>query len=358
MKRFLILKTSSLGDIIHAMPAVSALSRFYPDAKIDWVVKPEFQGLPLALSCVERIILFRGKRYFNLFQILPEYRLIKREIRKVHYDAVIDLQGLWRTGFLAGIADTDVSAGAYETREKSARKYYSRILELPVSRNQVHAVDFNNALMAAFLGVSPEQLDFSVDIRQNTVAVSKSKDLLDEAFGGSAIDDYFLIAPGARWNTKRWPAEFFVSVIHALHDLFPEIPFLLIGSGEDVPICEKIESAVAGIPVASVAGRTDMLMLIEIIRHASALVCNDSGPMHIAAMVNTPVVALFGPTSPELTGPYAANSRVCIPRLDCVRCFRHSCPDLRCHAAVDPEEVASAVSDLLAASPTIQCDSL
>ena len=98
--RYLIVKPSSLGDILHAMPAVSALAKVQPDAVVDWVVKPAFADLPVFLPCVRRVILFHDRRLRSPLHFLPEFRRLRSELRREPYDAVIDLQGLMRSAFI------------------------------------------------------------------------------------------------------------------------------------------------------------------------------------------------------------------------------------------------------------------
>ena len=170
-----------------------------------------------------------------------------------------------------------------------------------------------------------------------------------EAFGGAVPERFAVVAPGARWETKKWPADFFSAVIASVARREPGLKFLLAGTRDEAEDAEKIlaKSAAAGLPVASVCGRTGVGELMETIRMSSLMVCNDSGPMHIAAALGVPVVAMFGPTDPALTGPYCEKKSVFVPEIACNRCFLRYCKDSRCHAMVDPETVAAASCKLL-----------
>ena len=343
--RYLIVKPSSLGDILHAMPAVSALARAQPDAVVDWVVKPAFADLPGFLPCVRRVILFRDRRFRSLLHFLPEYRRMRSELRREPYDAVIDLQGLMRSALIGRGAGCAMLAGPACPRERPAARLYTR--RLKGREKNVHAVEVNNALMRDFLG--RDDLDFSLDLPVNEAFTARARELVAEAFGGTVPERFVVVAPGARWATKKWPAEFFLSVIASLARRMPDLKFLLVGTKDETADAEAIlrEAAAAGLPVASVCGKTGVGDLMEVVRMSSLMLCNDSGPMHIAAALGVPVTAVFGPTDPVLTGPYCEKKCVFVPETACIRCFLRYCNDLKCHGLVDPEAVAESSCQLL-----------
>ncbi len=344
--RYLIVKPSSLGDILHAMPAVSALAKAAgPDSCVDWVVKPAFAEIPPYLPCVRRVIPFYDKEFRKPFRFLPAALHLRADLRREPYDAVIDLQGLIRSAFIGRLSGCSVRAGFALPREHFAVRFYTR--RLKGHEKPRHAVDVNNALMKDFLG--REDLDFSLNLPVNERTAERARGILAEAFGGAVPERFAVVAPGARWETKKWPADFFSAVIASVARREPGLKFLLAGTRDEAEDAEKIlaKSAAAGLPVASVCGRTGVGELMETIRMSSLMVCNDSGPMHIAAALGVPVVAMFGPTDPALTGPYCEKKSVFVPEIACNRCFLRYCKDSRCHAMVDPETVAAASCKLL-----------
>lgn len=345
--KYLIVKPSSLGDILHAMPAVSALSKSGKDVVIDWVVKPAFADLPKYLPCVRRVILFCDKKMRNPLTMLPEIMKFRKAIRQEHYDAVIDLQGLVRSAIIGRLADADVCAGPENPREPKAKRIYTRLLNAAGDREKIHAVEFNNGLIASFLNVSCQDLDFSMTLTPHRVAGGIVRDLLDEEFGAVPAA-YFVIAPGARWKTKEWPPDFFANVIRELHSLFPDVPCVLAGSRTEQEAADRICAECAGLPVVSLCGRTSIVQLVELIRGSAAMVCNDSGPMHIAAALQVPVAALFAPTDPVRTGPYCEKKSVLMPDLTCNCCYLRYCKKPVCHEGIPASGVAEAVSTMLA----------
>ncbi|MBP5585077.1 MAG: glycosyltransferase family 9 protein [Lentisphaeria bacterium] len=343
MKRYLIVKPSSLGDILHAMPAVSALAKACPDVSVDWVVKPAFADLPPYLPCVSRVILFHDDELRKPFHFLPAFLRLCADLRREPYDAVIDLQGLVRSAVIGRLTGCAFRAGPATPRERPASKFYTR--HLKGHEHPCHAVEVNNALMKDFLG--REDLDFSLTLPVNEPFARRAREAVAVAFGGTVPDRFAVVAPGARWATKKWPADFFSAVISSLARRDPGLKFLLAGTRDEAEDANAILARSKGLPVASVCGKTGVGELLELIRLSSLMVCNDSGPMHIAAALGVPVAAMFGPTDPALTGPYCEKKSVFIPEIACNRCFLRYCKDSRCHASVDPGTVAEASFKLL-----------
>ena len=158
---------------------------------------------------------------------------------------------------------------------------------------------------------------------------------------------YIALAPGARWKTKQWPPEFFAAAAVGIAKRLPDHEFVLLGSPAEGPLCRRLQEAAGTVPVTDLSGLTTTGSLVEIIRKAKLLICNDSGPMHIAAAAGTPVLALFGPTVPALTGPYGSLCRVVQPELNCIGCLSKSCSTELCHSSVDPLVTADHAIQLL-----------
>ena len=341
--RYLIVKPSSLGDILHAMPAVSALCKAQPGSTVDWVVKPAFAELPAYLPCVRRVIPFYDGRLRRPLQFLPAFRSLRADLRREPYDAVIDLQGLVRSAVIGRLTGCALRAGPAVPRERPASRFYT--MHLKGHEKPAHAVDVNNAMMKDFLG--RDDLDFSLELPVNVQASGAAREVVAGAFGGTLPERFVVVAPGARWQTKKWPADFFLAVISSLSRREPGLKFLLAGTKDEAEDAEIVMAKGAGLPVSSICGKTSVGELLEVLRLSSLLICNDSGPMHIAAALGIPVAAMFGPTDPALTGPYCAKKCVFIPEIACIRCFLRYCKSSRCHKMIDPEMVAESSCNLL-----------
>lgn len=342
--KYLIVKPSSLGDIIHVMPAVSALSRYDEAAEIDWLVKPVYSSLPTLLPCVRRIIPFDREKLSHFSSFFSEFFKLVAVLRNERYDVVLDFQGLTRSAFFSRISGAKICVGPKETKEIWAKLFYKKKIYVPVDRKKVHAVDFNNSFLSSFLHVPLNKLDFSVNLKIPDRDIVESS-IVKKAgnFSKGMPRRYFTIAVGSRWETKTWPASFFIDIISKLCFLFPQTAVILLGSPSEKKLSDYIVEQVKNPNVISFAGETTLIELVYLIQKSAALICNDSGPMHIAALLQVPVIAFFGPTSPELTGPYSSKKKVFIPNLTCNPCFKHYCKDMKCHQMISSDEVIKAI---------------
>lgn len=341
---FLILKPSSLGDIIHALPAAAALLRAHPDAVADWLIQPAFAELTAYLPGIRRNILFQRKKLGRLATFPGELRTLYRDIRATRYDAVIDLQGLTRSAAIGRLAKSTIFAGPANPKEWLAKAGYNRFLHAPADR---HALERNNLMIADFL--QKEDLDFSFKMQKVEAYANAADQIIAEA-GLTPGQKFAAVAPGARWITKQWPPQFFAQVISLIREKHPEFHFLLLGTADDSPAAEEIAER-SGCPCTNLCGKTSLGSLVEIIRKTELFLCNDSGPMHIAAALDVPLISFFGPTSPILTGPYSARNKVLQPDLPCIGCFKRTCANAGCQRAIAPAAAAAAAEELLNNNP-------
>ena len=342
--RFLIVKPSSLGDILHAFPAVEALRKAYPGAVIDWVVNPAFAGLLDYMPGIDRRILFRRKELGKWNSFFPEFFSLWKEIRKNSYDAVIDLQGLMRSALVARLAKAPEYYGPGHVKENLAKLCYSKKLSYPP--DVFHAVERNCEMIRQIPGVAEADPYFGLPVLPEQKEKAE-KLLAAEGFTRKSDASWIAVAPGARWVTKQWPPEFFAEVMRGIAEKRSRVSFLLLGSPAEKELAEKVKESLGnGIEVLDLCGKTDLGELVELIRMTDLLICNDSGPMHIAAAAGTRVLAFFGPTYPELTGPYCKIKRVFQPKLDCIKCFRKYCQNTLCHRSISTGEVVDSALEL------------
>ncbi len=317
--RVLIIKPSSLGDIIHALPAVSLIRRRYPDAHLAWLVNDGFTSLLQNCPLVDEIIPFPRHE----FRKLPA--LVKR-LRKNRYNLVVDFQGLLRSGLLAVATGAGRRVGfAAPLAREGARFAYNETVPVTCP----HAVD-RNLLIARHLGC-----DMTVPIEFPLGTTDACRQSAAALLVGIAAP--IAINPASRWPTKFWGDDKFAALIRQL----PAERIILTGAANEA---ERI----AGIaPLCrNLAGKTDLAQLTEVYRRCSVVITNDSGPMHLAAAVGTPVVAIFGPTDPSLTGPYGKQHRVLRAGIACSPCHSQQCrhaPRMECMDQVTVEQVLAAV---------------
>lgn len=275
--RILIIKPSSLGDIIHALVAAESIRGQIPGVRIDWVARDIFAPIVSACSTVERVYIFERKGGVSGF-----IRLMK-EIRKTRYHAVLDMQGLARSALLARFARADLKIGRADGREGS-RFLLCKKAELPAGRS--HAVEKLLGFLPP-LGLKAE-VRGTPDFPRLELPVSAKKLPVKKAA---------VLFPDSRRPEKEWPH--FKTLTGRLFAGDPNITVVWAGQSKLEP-----DPAWPADRFLNLCGKTSLPEAVALIRHAALAVCNDSGPMHIAAAVGTPVIALFGPTDPKLYGPY------------------------------------------------------
>jgi heptosyltransferase-1 len=321
-QKILIVKPSSLGDVVHSLPFLNALRERFPRAEIHWVIAKGFEDLLTGHSMVKKIWIINKDIWKKLSQIsssFNEIRILLRKLRKERYDIVIDLQGLLRSGVITRATGSPVRIGFEEAREGS-RLFYTYKVE---GGKDIHAVD-RYLKIAAFLGCDITGVCFPLPLYTDLSLITRYS---------LPSDDYAVMVPGARWKTKRWSPEKFGE----LASLLP-IRTLIVGGKGDKGIVKEILASSSGKSV-SLVGETDLKGLIEIIRGARFMVSNDSGPMHIAAGLGIPVFAIFGPTDPIRTGPYGKGHTVIRKDISCAPCFKKKCDDMKCMKGLSVEKV-------------------
>lgn len=343
MKRFLIIKPSSMGDVLHAFPAVHALLQKEPDAQIDWVICPAFAELLDYLPGIQRRILFQRKEMGKLKTFFPTFFRFQKELRKESYDIVIDLQGLIRSALIGLLARSWKKYGPSSAKEWLAPLCYTH--RMKVMPEIKHALQKNCVMLADILQGEEISTEYRLPVVQKYA--ESARNLLKNS-GFEPDREYIAIAPGARWKTKEWPPEFFAEAASLILKQYPEMHFVLLGSPAENTLCERITQFLPPESSINLSGKTSMGELVELVRGARVLLCNDSGPMHIAAAVGTPLVAIFAPTDPELTGPFGKNCHVLQPELDCLRCMQKHCKTMHCHTALSSRTFSEEAMKLLA----------
>jgi heptosyltransferase I len=321
-RKILIVKPSSLGDVVHSLPFLSALHECFPFAEIHWVISRGLEGLLEGNPLVGKLWIIDKDKWKDAGRLLgtvSELGQLAKGLRNEAYDIAVDLQGLMRSGLITGATSAPVRIGFAEAREGSSI-FYTRKVK---GGRDIHAVD-RYLKVAEALGCEVDKVRFPLPLVREPEKVLKLKD---------ELGDYAVFVPGARWKTKKWPAEYFA----ALASMLP-IRSVIVGGAADRGIASIIEEQSKG-KALSMAGETNIGDLIWIIRRAKLVITNDSGPMHIAAACGIPVVAIFGPTSPARTGPYGQNHIIVSSSRECAPCYRRTCKGLKCMTDITPEMV-------------------
>jgi lipopolysaccharide heptosyltransferase II len=327
--KILILKPSSLGDVVQALPVLRLLKLHFCDAEIFWWIDANLAPLLEGDPDLTGLVRFERKRWAAPVHWPEMFRSIQW-MRAQNFDLVIDLQCLARSGAFAWLANGKCLIGLDEARE-GARGFYDVIV--PRKSFHTHAADW-------YLSVLP-QLD--VPVRRNfqwlperpQIAVAvKSKWNTDGV-------NWIAIQPGARWPNKHWPAENFAELVRLLAQKFPDARFAILGDNNDKSLGEIIARTNPQ-RCLNLCGQTSLPETIEWLRLCKMMVTNDTGPMHVAAALGKPLVALFGPTEPRRTGPYGQLENVLRVELPCSPCLKSYCvwknPN-ECLTAISPAMV-------------------
>lgn len=280
MRRVLIIKPSSLGDIVHGLQVAQSLRAQAGEVEIDWVAAKAFAPLVRACPVVDRVF------EFDRQGSLAGFGRLAKEIRREHYDWALDLQGLARSAFLLIAARAKHKAGRADGREGS-RLLVRQKPALPPHGRQSHALD----ILLQFLPL----LGFEAKLSGDPLPfLHAEQSPLPESVRQARP---LLMFPDSRVKRKEWPG-FYDLTVKLLKD-FPDLPIVWAGSRGPEPELDWPEGR-----FTNLLARTSLAQLPDLIHAARLVLCNDSGPMHLAAAMHRPVAALFGPTDHGRFGPY------------------------------------------------------
>lgn len=335
--KILIIKLSSLGDIVHSLPVLTVLKGKWPDARISWIVNSSYVRILSGHPFLNQVIPFSREKWIQLrclSKSIIEMLALKTLITRERFELVIDLQGLFKSGAITFFSGAPKRVGFANSRELSYLSYNQRIKLQP---GRMHAVDRYLHLVNTLVGQDWTQPSFTLP------DFPGKGQFIKEVLASHKIDDQrpiIAICPSARWQSKRWPVERFGKLIGKLSA--EGCQMLIVGGEEDRLLGDKLIASVSSNDVVSLAGETDLIQLAAVLEKVDLLVTNDTGPMHLAAAVGTPVVAIFGPTDPQLTGPYGKGHRVLKSSVYCSPCFKKECLLPECLLEISVEDVYTA----------------
>ncbi|MGD9110167.1 MAG: glycosyltransferase family 9 protein [Phycisphaerales bacterium] len=303
-KSILIIKPSALGDIIQALPSLAALRKSFPAAEIRWLVRTEFAPLINNHSHLTEAILFDrkflGKAWKNPKALAALVSLIFK-LRKYKFDLVLDLQGLFRTAVLGWLSGCKVRAGMAGAREFGHVFYNRRVKQ---DKSCIHLADYYLKIAAAG-GTKTGDVEFILG-ESNPAASSGAKRLLDSSdVSGSK---YAVFVPGSAHADKCWATENFAELADKITERYG-LSIIAVGTSGESTLAEQINSK-AETEVINLAGKTDIPVLVELLRTAKLVISNDTGPGHIAAAFGMPIVLIFGRSNPSRVMPYGRDECV------------------------------------------------
>ncbi|MBF0530783.1 MAG: lipopolysaccharide heptosyltransferase II [Deltaproteobacteria bacterium] len=337
--KILIVKLSAIGDVVLSLPFLAALRHAYPQASISWVVEEAASDLLCGHPDLDRVIIWRRKSWVRAIKqgrirsAVKDFLTSLQAIRREHYDLVIDLQGLFKSGLIVYLSGGRRRLGFNRTRELSYLFINDRMPPYDIDR---HAL-LRYLDVAGYLGAFREKPEFHLPL--NSSAAQVAGQLLSPSARLMVI-----LNPGAKWPSKLWPLESWQELARLL-TAQSNLQVVLTGAGDEVVFNQKIAADLHG--VIDLTGRTGLRVLAEIFRRAAVVICPDTGPMHLAAAVGTPVVALFGPTAPWRTGPFGPHHVIVKTNIACSPCFWKKCPEAECMSLIKPGDVLLAIDDVL-----------
>ena len=311
-QRILLIKPSAVGDVVHTLPVLVKLRQRYPDAQIDWLIRPEIADLVRFHPALSNVVLFdrRGLARFgrNWSATVGLFRLLN-QIRRERYELVVDLHGQLRSAMFTLASRAPYRVGFERTREGAWVSYSHRI---PLPTMEAHAAD-RYLWLGQVLGFDAAGADFTIHLPQ-AADEGAARLLAEQRLLGRPLA---VLVPGTVWETKHWRIEGFAEVARRLQARGYGVA--LAGSSKDRPRCRLVAEAAPG--VGDLSGKTTLAEMIALVRRAALCVTNDSGSMHIAVALGRPVVSVFGPTNPLRTGPYGRPLAVVRAEVECSPCY-------------------------------------
>ncbi len=336
----LIVKLSAIGDVIHTLPSLAELRRLYPDAHITWVVEEAAADLVINHPFLNEVLISCRKTWIKDFQngkikqSLKEIFSFIKTLRQRHYDLVIDFHGLFKSSMIVFLSRGTRKLGYDSWQELSGLFLNEKIAE-----------DMNKHAIDRYLDF-PRYLGASIDKAEFTMPSSKQA----EETGLRLMREYNLenkkfiaINPIALWETKLWDNAKFARLADLINS---ELQMKPVFTSSEKAAIEKITSLMTTQGI-NLGGVTTLLSLAYIYQKAKVVISTDSGPMHLAVAVKTPVVALFGPTDPARTGPYGAGHKIIRTDITCSPCFLKKCSTKKCMEDISPEQVFTVVKELV-----------
>jgi len=335
-RRIVLIKPSSLGDIVQTLPVLTALRYRYPQAHIAWIVNRHYEALLRGHPDLSSTISFdREAGRESWLQTAAVYRRFFRHLRRQRFDLVIDLQGLLRSGLMAAACRASRRVGFSSAREGAAW-FYTDVIDVG-NLQTMHAVDRYWRVAETF-GAGHLQKQFHVPIPVADQAWAT------ETLRGSPRP-WLMLAVGARWITKRWPVAHFGALARSAQKAFGGT-VVFMGGSDEASLARATAEHLWG-HVLDLTGRTTLSQLGAVLALADAVVANDSGPLHLAAALGRPVVAPYTCTQVRLNGPYGTETGAVEANVWCQGSYRKRCDRLECMAALTPGDLWPALQAIL-----------
>lgn len=341
----LIIKLSAIGDVVHTLPSLEALRAAYPDSHITWLVEEDAEQIIRNHPCLDNIIVSKRKTWMKsifkpstCLRTFGEIVSFIKVLRRKEYDLVIDFQGLFKSGILTLLSGGKKRLGYDKTRELSYLFLNERVSPYNPA---LHAVERYLNLIKC-LGTEANNPRFLIPFDERDVEYVKGflrDNEIDET------ERIIAVNPASGWETKLWEPEKFSLLCDRIIDKF-YARIVFTGGKNDLQMIDAISSGMRS-PALNTAGKMNLKQLACLLSLADMMITTDTGPMHVASAMKTPVVAIFGPTAPWRTGPYGNGHTIIRSSVACSPCFKKKCNTKECMAEITVDDVFSLASQKL-----------
>ncbi len=333
--RIAIIKPSALGDILNALPVLSALRRRFPEAHLAWVINQAYAPLLHAHPDLDEIIPFnRSALRGGVLSGSVAFARFLGQLRRQRFDLAIDLQGLLRSGLMTLATGAAVRLGLASARE-GARWCYTHSIDDVDGVH--HAVDRCWRVVEALGTADAKRFHLAIDAPARQWALNLLRPW---------PRPWLAVAAGARWHTKRWPPAHFAALVRQAQSQFGGTA-VFIGAADEAEVSQQVGASIAGAQ-CDVTGRTSLPQLAAVLAAADVLIANDTGPLHLAVALGRPVVAPYTCTQVALNGPYGQFHRAVETSVWCKGSYRRQCDRLECMAELTPERLWPILHEVLA----------
>lgn len=338
VKEVLIIRLSSIGDVIHCTPVARSLKMSWPDCKITWLIGEVSAELLKYNPYVDEIIVWSREKFekylgrFEFEKALAMWTSLRDILSARSFHVVLDIHGLFLTGMIAKLVRSDRRIGMSQARELN-----SLFMTEVATPSGPHITD-------KYLSVLRPLSISSVD-HQMFLAISKQEREFAEEFlvreGVRAHERVVVVIPGTTWLSKNWPTDLFAQTIQIL---YKDFKIVMCGGKAEVELGRKIQQQ-SGVPIVNAVGKTGLLEMAALIERGAVVIAGDTGPLHIAAALMVPTVSIFGPTNPVTYAPLGPENAILVNHLSCSFCHKVNCPkgNNLCMSSIMPKVVAEQV---------------
>jgi len=338
---------SAIGDVIHTLPALNAIRKHYREAHITCLVEEAAYDLVKGHEALDRVLVSKRKRWLKdlrgpgCFKAVKEAYNFLKKLRDTRYNLILDFQALLKSGILIALAKGERKVGFDRGLEHMEHSYLFLNERIPAVDMEHHALSRGLMLLNA-LGIPTPEVEYKLPVFDDD---RQKVDDLIRRYEFENPQRIVAINPVAKWETKLWSNQKFAQLADSLIEQY-SCGIVFTGSLNDRSAIDNIISKMKGRAV-NLAGETTLKVLAALYSKVQMVVSTDTGPMHMAAAVGAPVVALFGPTAPWRTGPYGAGHHIVRAELECAPCFKRQCETTDCMHQISVAQVLEAASKVI-----------